>query len=250
MLFDQLIPEAGEVTIEDLIASLRFAAQTPTQRPYVLANFVASVDGRISFQGRSGALGDDGDLAVFRALRREVDAVLVGTQTARVENYGRLIKDPDARARRVARGLPAEPIACMLTRGGDVPSEIPLFAEPEARVVVFTGTEVDLPDVTAQLEVVRLQPGEVTFAAALAQLRARWEVRALLCEGGPGVLSALLHERVLDELFLTLAPQLTGGGQGPSLTSGPELAQLANLQLAGALQRAGSLFLRYQVESS
>ena len=43
----------------------------------------------------------------------------------------------------------------------------------------------------------------------------------------PGCSRALLHERVLDELFLTLAPQLTGGGHGPSLTSGPELAQLA-----------------------
>jgi riboflavin biosynthesis pyrimidine reductase len=248
MRFQQLIPEPGEVTIENLIGSLRFADQATPDRPYVLANFVSSVDGRASFQGRSGQLGDDGDRAVFRTLRREVDAVLVGTGTARAENYGRLIKDPAARARRVARGLPAEPIACMLTRGGDVPTGIPLFAEPEARVVVFSGAKVELGEAKAQVEVVPLADGEVTFSAALAHLRRHENVRALLCEGGPGVLSALLHERVLDELFLTLAPQLTGGGDGPSLTSGAELAQPAHLQLAGALQRAGSLFLRYQVD--
>ena len=125
--------------------------------------------------------------------RRDVDAVLVGTGTARSKNYGRMIKDPDARARRVAQDLPAEPIACMLTRRGDVRVEIPLFAEPEARVVIFAGTNIDLRDAQAHVEVVRLAPGE-TLATALADLRRQLDVRALLCEGGPGVLSALLRK--------------------------------------------------------
>ena len=70
-------------------------------------------------------------------------------------------------------------------------------------------------------------------------------MRSLLCEGGPTLMGALLHERLVDELFLTLAPQLAGGGTGPTMSSGPALADPAALELVWALERAGSLYLRY-----
>ena len=41
--------------------------------------------------------------------------------------------------------------------------------------------------------------------------------RILLCEGGPTLLGALVRERLVDELFLTLAPRLVGGASGPGL---------------------------------
>ena len=42
---------------------------------------------------------------------------------------------------------------------------------------------------------------------------------------------ALLHERLVDELFLTLAPKLTGGGESPTISTGPELMELVPLEL-------------------
>jgi riboflavin biosynthesis pyrimidine reductase len=248
MRFHQLLPPNGDVQIEELIAGARFAERAPADRPYVVANFVSSVDGRATYHGLTGQLGDDGDLAVFRALRREVDAVLVGTGTLRAEQYGRILKLPESRERRRQRGLAPEPLASVLTRTGDVPFEIPLFAEPEARVIVFSGADVDTSAARAQVEVVRLDGAALSFTAALNYLRAHHGVRALLTEGGPTVLAALVREHVLDELFLTLAPQLTGGGVGPALTSGPELAELQPLELKGVLERAGSLFLRYTLK--
>jgi riboflavin biosynthesis pyrimidine reductase len=245
--FDQLLPGPDDVQIAELLAGLAFAEQAPPDRPYVVANFVTSADGRATFQGRTGQLGDEGDLEVFRALRREVDAVLAGTGTLRAEQYGRILKNPESRERRRQRGLAPEPLACTVTRSGDVPWDIPLFAEPEAEVVVFSGTEIDVPGVAAQVEVVILDPPDL--ASALRHLRTHRQVRALLCEGGPALLAALVRERVLDELFLTLVPQLTGGGTGPALTTGPELPELREMELAGALERAGSLFLRYRLRS-
>jgi riboflavin-specific deaminase-like protein len=247
MRFQQLVPEPREVEIEELITGLALAEHAPPDRPFVLANFVSSVDGRATFHGRTGQLGDDGDLEVFRALRREADAILVGTGTLRAERYGRMLRNPESRERRRRRGMSSEPLACVLTRHGDVPFDIPLFAEPEARVIIFSGADVDASGAEAEVEVVRLDGDELTFAAALGYLRDRHNVRALLTEGGPTVLAALLREQVLDELFLTLAPQLTGGGVGPGLTSGPELVQLQTMELVWALERAGSLFLRYKV---
>lgn len=245
--FDQLLPARDEVQVDELVAGLELADQAPADRPYVIANFVSSVDGRATFQGGSGRLGDEGDLEVFRALRHEVDAVLSGTGTLRAEQYGRILKTPESRERRRRRGLAPEPLATTVTRSGDVPLDIPLFAEPEAKVVLFSGREIDVSSVAAQVEVVVLHPPDL--ASALAHLRAHHQVSVLLCEGGPAMLAALVRERLLDELFLTLAPQLTGGGTGPALTTGPELPELRGMELAGVLERAGSLFLRYRLRN-
>ncbi len=248
MRFRQLLPDAGSVDIAELLAGLGLAQRAVPARPYTVANFVASVDGRAAFQGRSGPLGDDGDRALFLALRAEVDAVLIGTGTLRVERYGRLLKDPAVRERRRLRGLPPEPIACILTRSGDLPLDIPLFADPEATIVVFSGAEIDVRGTAANVEVVRLEPGELTFTTALRQLRTDHHIGALLCEGGPMVLGALLGERLVDQLFLTVAPKLTAG-QNPPIITASEFPHPVDLALEGALERGGSLFLRYAIRN-
>lgn len=245
MDFRQLLPEYRSVELEDLISGLGLAARSPDERPYTVANFVASVDGRATFGGRSGTLGDDGDRAMFRGLRGAVDAVIAGTVTMRTERYRRVITDADRRRQRAEAGLTPEPLAVIVTRSADVPADIPLFDEPEARVVVFTATEIDLAGARAQVEVVRLDPGELTFVTVMRQLRAEHGVRSLLCEGGPTLFGALVREGVVDELFLTLAAKLTGGGRGPAISNGPELPDPAPIRLIWALERAGSLYLRY-----
>jgi riboflavin biosynthesis pyrimidine reductase len=56
-----------------------------------------------------------------------------------------------------------------------------------------------------------------------------------------------VHERLVDELFLTVAPVLAGGGEGLTVSTGPALSAVAQLELVWALERRGSLFLRYRV---
>jgi riboflavin-specific deaminase-like protein len=244
MNFRQLLPESGPFDLETRLASLDLAKHA-TDRPYTVANFVSSADGRATFGGRSRGLGDDGDHAMFHGLREQVDAVLVGTRTLGVERYGRILGKAERRERRQARGLAPEPLACTVTRSGMVPTDIPLFEEPEARIVVFTATECDCDSSAAQVEVIRLDPATMTLTSALQRLRSEFGIRSLLCEGGPSMFSALLHERLVDELFLTLAPKLSGGGESPSITTGPELQELRSMELIWALERNASLFLRY-----
>ena len=127
MDFRQLLPEPGSWTLDTLLASLSFSVPIPADRPYTLVNFISSADGRAAFGGRSGSLGDDGDRAMFHGLREQVDAVLVGTGTLRTERYGRILGKPERRQRRLERDLPPEPIACVVTRTGNVPTDIALF---------------------------------------------------------------------------------------------------------------------------
>jgi 5-amino-6-(5-phosphoribosylamino)uracil reductase len=250
--YRRLLPDAAcEIDADALLDELFAGLRAPERNPYTLVNFVASVDGRATIDGRSGGLGDDGDHALFHGLRERVDAVLAGPVTMQAENYGRILGRPERRRRRLERGSSAEPLACTLTRSGNVPTGIPLFQTPEARVIVFAGAQAGLrrrlDDCPAQIELVELAPGELTLSTALRRLRTDYGVRTLLCEGGPTVFGALLAERLADELFLTLAPKLAGGGHGPTITNGPELAEPAGLRLRWLLERDQSLFARYAI---
>jgi 5-amino-6-(5-phosphoribosylamino)uracil reductase len=245
--FRRLIPDPAVVTSTELLAGLHFDDRAGDQRPYTAVNFVATADGRAAFQGRSVPLGDDADREIFLGLREHVDAVFAGTRTLRIERYGRMVSSAERRERRAQAGRRPEPLACVVTLSGEVPVEIPLFREPNAQIVIFSPRDPDLSGCAAQVEVVRLDRGELTLTTVLRRLRADFGVRSLLCEGGPTVFGALLQERVVDELFLTLAPKLAGGGSSPTITSGPELPELLGLEIVWALERAHSLFLRYAV---
>jgi riboflavin-specific deaminase-like protein len=195
--------------------------------------------------GRSGGLSDPADRQIFHGLRERIDAVLVGTGTLRVERYGPIVPDPARRARRAASGLNPVPLACIITRSGNVPTDIPLFAEPGSRVVVFTARPLDTSGVRAEVDVVHLDEGELTLTTMLRRLRSAYDVRALLCEGGPTLFGALLHENLVDELFLSLAAKVVGGGSAPTISSGSALTDVLTPSLLWALERQGSLFLRY-----
>jgi riboflavin-specific deaminase-like protein len=242
--FRQLLPEPVQVEVQESLDSLRPRARAGDERPYVVVNFIATADGRSTFTGRSGALGDDGDRALFHGLRERADAILVGTRTLAVEGYGRMLGRVERRERRLAQGRTAEPLACMVTRSGKLPAEIPLFAEPEARIVIFTPTELEL-DAQAQVDVVRLDPGQLTLTTVLRRLRSDHGIEFLLCEGGPMLFGSLLEEDLVDELFLTVAPKLAGGGSSPTISSGTELPSLRSMRLAWILEREHFLYLRY-----
>lgn len=248
MNFRQLFPEPAQLPLAafpDILASLR---DRVSGRPYTVANFVSSVDGRATIGGRTAPLSDAGDRALFHVLREAVDAVMAGTGTLRVERYGRLIKDPAARQRRIDRSLASEPLAAVVSRSGQIPYEIPLFTEPEARIVEFTGATAPRP-VAAQRELVSLEPGEVKLRMVMERLRSDFGVRTLLCEGGPTLFGALVAEGLVDELFLTIAPKLVGGDSNPAILAGPPLPEPAGLELRSALEREGALFLRFVVRT-
>jgi riboflavin biosynthesis pyrimidine reductase len=239
-------PDPGPLDVAELIAGLKLGDRATADRPYTVANMIESVDGRGSFDGRSSALGDAGDKQVFRALRSVCDVVLAGTGTLATEHYGRLVRDADVQAARERHGLAPQPLLCTVTRSGHVPPEIPLLADPDARVVIYSGAAVDLGDVAAAVQVITVDPDRLSVAAALRDLRIRRQARLVLCEGGPTILGQLIGDRGLDELFLTFAGKLAGGA-GPAIVSGLTLPDPLAVSLLWLLEQDGSLFLRYRL---
>ena len=244
MIFERLRPAGPPAGAEELLRDARLGDSASGDRPYLFMNFVESVDGRATREGSSRELGSDADLEMLLALRTIADAVLVGPGTIRVEGYGRLCGE-ERRARRAAAGQAPDPPLVIFSRSFDVPWVAPLFEAPEQPVLIYTGVRGEIPDVAAPVEVVVLEP--YSSAAALADLRARG-VRALLSEGGPTLLRGLLEDGVVDELFLTLSPELVGGDER-RLIPGPPFDPVIELSLQWVLEAEGELFLRYRLSS-
>jgi riboflavin-specific deaminase-like protein len=224
------------------------------ERPYVRLNMISTVDGRASLSGLTGPLSDRADRELFHALRAVADAVLVGAGTARAERYGRIIRDERVRAQRRERGLPEEPLALLVSERLALQADLPLLATPAARVVILTSSRASLPQAAAQVEYVRAESeGKLDLKSALAELRARFAVRSVLCEGGPRLNAHLLADGLVDELLLTLSPKLAGadpkGGEALRIVAGAELEAAVELELLAALESDSQLFLRYAVRA-
>lgn len=220
-------------------------------RPHVMLNMVSTIDGRGSLRGRSGPLSDPADRALFHALRATADAILVGAGTVRTERYGRLIRDAATRRLRLERGLREEPLACIVSGHMSLEEDVPLLAEPAAEVVILTAEQASLSAPAAKVDYVRSErAGELDLVGALAQLRERFGVETVLCEGGPHLARSLFALGLVDELFLSIAPLLAAGEPSQlRILAGPELEPPLGLELRDALRHRSTLFLRYAVFS-
>jgi riboflavin-specific deaminase-like protein len=226
------------------LAELRPRERAPGDRPFLYLNMVASADGRASVEGRTVGLGSEADTRLLTELRAIADAVLIGTGTIRAEGYGRLVRNAERVARREAAGMAATPTAVLISRSFDIPWGAHLFEADDQPVIVYTGASDEPPEVGAPVEVVRLD--DPAPRAVMADLRARG-VRSLLCEGGPTLNSALLEAGVVDELFLTISPQLAGEDGAPRIVEGEGLPEAVGLALEWVLRHDEEIYLRYRV---
>lgn len=244
----RLLPACdGETSVAEAVGGLDLVSLAPAERPYVITNFVVTLDGHATHEGRSGPIGSAVDTAMLVALRTRVDALMIGAGTMRVERYGRALTDPAKRERRERDALARDPLMVLVSAGLDLPWGAPLFTEGAGEVLVFTTSQEQPPQTTTPVRVVR-QPGEqVDMAAALGHLRSERGIRALLCEGGPRLHGQLIAGGLVDELFITQAPKL-GGGVGPGLVSAlDEGARPVTVEWLLAEPESGELFGRYRL---
>lgn len=220
--------------------------QAHPDRPYVVANMIATADGRATLNGRTEGISSETDRQLFHSLRSQVDAVMVGTGTIAIERYGPLARRPEVRERRRALGLPESPLAVTASRSMELPADAPLFQDPESRVIVLTNSDREPPPCRCQLTIERIPGDDLDLTAGARRLRERHGVRALLHEGGPTLLASTLEAGLVDELFLSTSPLLVGGGE-PSVVEGTALVQPLPLALLSVLEEESYLYLRYRV---
>lgn len=259
------------------------------ERPYVIVNFVETLDGVVSYAlaGKAGGGPISGesaaDHAVMGLLRARADAVIFGSGSLHEDSghvrvptfiYPALEAEYVTLRERLGRAE-ALPLNVVVSASGRVDLAEPTFSYPGLRVVIATtarGAErlshealppsVEVRALPERTEAVvgdvgeeagaesRQEGGGVSPRALLEMLGREYGVRVALHEGGPKLFAAFLADGVVDELFLTLAPQLAGRidtVHRPALVEGhafgPGTAPWARLL---SLKRAGNhLLLRY-----
>jgi 5-amino-6-(5-phosphoribosylamino)uracil reductase len=208
---------------------------------------IASADGAVTVEGRSGGLAGPGDRALFRALRSLADVVLAGGRTVAIEGYGPPTLPDELAAARRARGQAPLPRVAVVTRTCSIDLAAALFARPTSRPVVITAEDAPAERRAAAAEVadvIAVGAGGIDLVRALALL-GEAGAGSVLCEGGPSLFGLLAAADLVDELCLTVAPLLTAGPAG-RIVSGPALGPL-RLELASMCDdEDGYLYVRYR----
>lgn len=248
---------------------LPLGASASPGRPLVISNFVSTLDGVVAlpepgYAGGGAISGfDKHDKAVMGLLRAISDAVVVGAGTLRSVPRGLWTAEhiypplaPAYAALRAALRKPEPPLNVIVTAQGALDLTLPVFASGAVPSLIVT-----TPRGTERLAAETLPSGarvaaggnadRVSASDVLAAIHAaRPGSTTILVEGGPHLMADFFGARLIDDLFLTLAPQVAGrdaASPRPSLVEGalflPEQPLWSTLL---SVRRGGShLFLRY-----
>jgi riboflavin biosynthesis pyrimidine reductase len=247
---------------------------SPAKRPFVLANFVSTLDGVVSYEIEGHAGGstisgaDTADRFIMGLLRASADAVMVGARTLHdVSPQNLWIPEdtyPDARDlyadyRANILHKPVYPMLVVVSGSGKLELERAIFRTPGVRTVVITTSAgrdelartgaTKLPSV--EIHAMDTSGRTIAPLAMLQLLSAQLAIERLVLEGGPTLFGQFLASEAVDELFLTLSPQIAGRRSDtirPALVAGTAFMPYSApwFQLLSVKQNAEHLYLRYQ----
>jgi len=242
-------------------------------KPYIIGNFVSTLDGAVTLNvpGHNNSSEISGfnqqDQVLMGILRAISDAIIVGAGTLRIASNHLWtpshIYPPLTEAYSQLRsnlGKSELPLNVFVTEQGNINLHLPVFHSAEIPVLIVT-TKHGLERLTAQSIPPTVQIAAIAKNTPLNAQDILNEVtrirncNIILTEGGPKLFGNFLSEKRLDELFLTLAPQIAGRDEyikRGGIVEGKIFAP--DHQLWGKLisiKRSGShLFLRYAFEST
>jgi diaminohydroxyphosphoribosylaminopyrimidine deaminase / 5-amino-6-(5-phosphoribosylamino)uracil reductase len=193
-------------------------------RPFVHLKLAMSLDGRISLRNSvSTALSGDAARGRVQAIRHEHDAILVGSNTAYIDNPSLTDRSGKPRRRPLAR--------IVLDNRLRLPLDSTLATTTsEAPTIVFTNC-ID-PEPVARLqekgvEVVPIEGGARNIRAVVKELMKR-EIQSVLVEGGTEVAGACIDARIVDKITFICSPIIIGGKEAPVAIGGKGASELSD----------------------
>jgi riboflavin biosynthesis pyrimidine reductase len=239
--------------------------------PFVYANFVASLDGRIALRdpvdGSSRLpkeLTSENDFRLFLELQAQADCLITHSGYLRAIAEGRLddilqvgVREgtEDLAEWRSQHGLAAQPVVVIASASLDFPLP-PSLARHGQRVIIATGETTASGKCRALeargYEVITAGKGRWVEGAPLVHCLGGLGLRSLYLLAGPRMLDTMLRDRVLSRLYVTLAHRLLGGDGFHTLIAGPELGAAGRLQLnslyydAAEPEGAGQWFAQFE----
>ena len=217
--------------------------------PFLYANFVTSLDGRIAVAGSDGVsrlpegLTNPRDWRLFQELQAHADCLLTHGGYLRALASGILgnilqvglgADGEDTATWRAGRGMARQPAVAVVSASLDF--ALPRSLAEHGQAVHVLTTAAAPRDRIAAL---RAAGGEVVVIGSGSRVRGR-DVAAILSERGycraylqtgPGMLETALRDRVLSRLYLTLRHRVAGGEHFDTMLRGGLLGAAGTLRL-------------------
>jgi riboflavin biosynthesis pyrimidine reductase len=236
---------------------------------------VSTLDGIVSFnipgqsEGAQISKSNEEDRFIMGLLRASADAVLVGSGTLQAvgpqgtwlpESVYPAAKDLYRKYRTEVLRKPEYPLVVVVTGTGGLDLASAVFHTPRTSVLILTTEQgkwrlsQNGSEALASVEVKALSNAEkgISPSAILTLLKRDAGVELLLHEAGPTLFGEFLADGLMDELFLTVAPQIAGrvaGRPRPGLVANVEFSPATApwWKLLSTKSAADYLFLRYQI---
>jgi 2,5-diamino-6-(ribosylamino)-4(3H)-pyrimidinone 5'-phosphate reductase len=211
-------------------------------RPWVLLNAGITLDGKIATRSRDSRISCPEDLRRVHGLRSEVDGIMVGINTA-------LIDDPKLTAHKIPGGR--NPVRVVVDSRARIPLTAQLF-KGDARTIVAVSRkapEEKLREIQEKAEVIVCGEDRVDLRCLMKELYARG-IRKLLLEGGGTLNWGMLREGLVDEVRVAVAPRLVGGRDAVTLVEGEGYERIeegVRLRLKKSYPLGEDLILEYEV---
>ena len=212
-------------------------------RPWLMANFVETIDGATVVDGGAATINDADDKAMFQACRAAADCIVVGAGTVRAENYGPVKLSERGRAARRQAALSENPRLVIVTGSLGLEPDHRVFSDPEQPITLLTGENA--PDdrfaaLSEVADVVRLKSTDAPDILSYLD-----DAKVVLCEGGASLLGQFVAARLVDEMALTIAPVMVAGESNRVAQGGDGARPPLEMRLDRVLYGDRSVFLRY-----
>jgi diaminohydroxyphosphoribosylaminopyrimidine deaminase/5-amino-6-(5-phosphoribosylamino)uracil reductase len=165
------------------------------KRPYVILKWAQSKDGFIGKKNQSLRISNELTRVINDMWRTQEDAVLIGGETARVDNPHLTVRTIEGR----------NPMRIILSNSGELPANLNLF-DGSATTLIYTNNNLQY----ANCETV-VMPDENNLDFLLSDLYRR-NIQSLIVEGGSSVLNQFIHEDKWDEIRIFESEDLLEDG--------------------------------------
>jgi riboflavin biosynthesis pyrimidine reductase len=242
-------PPFEEVELRGLYLQLELHHIGTPEHPFVYANFLTSLDGRIALEDPQGGtflpktLTTPDDFRLFLELEAQADCLITHggyLRSLAQKRLGNILQiGLDERSRdlanwRTRHGLAPQPDIVVASASLDFPMPDSI-REHGQRCFIATGEKAD-PD---RIRFWKRQGYELLLAGATTMVEGETLVRQLGARGyrtiyliaGPHMLDTMVRNGRLSRLFQTITHQLLGGEGFRTLVTGPELGLFGHLKL-------------------
>ncbi len=239
--------DSGLLALEARRLNRAYFQRVETGRPWVIAKWAMSLDGRIATStGDSKWISNEHSRGIVHQIRGQVDAVIVGIGTALADNPMLNARDLTGEIPRVATRVVIDSTARLsfesklVKTAADIPVVVATAPDAsEVSIALLRSAGIDVHCCESRDRNDRL-------AELLQELGSRGMTRVLV-EGGGQLLGSLNDRQLIDEVNVFVAPKIIGGTDAMSPVGGTGLqlmSAVSNIDIEEVRDVGGDIYLR------